>query len=49
VFAKDPQREYKDKVKDLDIPQIARIIGYSKIEKKFPTYKDKLKLFYSYD
>lgn len=49
IFTKDPQREYKDKVKNLEIPTVARIMGYSKIDKKFPTYKDKLKLFYSYD
>ncbi|EGR27405.1 hypothetical protein IMG5_195870 [Ichthyophthirius multifiliis] len=49
IFSKDPQRDYKEKIKDLDIPCIEKIIGYSKIDKKYPTYKDKLKLFYSYD
>jgi ribosome biogenesis protein UTP30 len=33
----------------MDIPLVQRVIEYSKIEKKFPTYTDKRKLFYEYD
>jgi ribosome biogenesis protein UTP30 len=33
----------------MDIPLIQRVIGYSKIPKKYPTYLDKRKLMYEYD
>lgn len=49
IFTKDPQREFKDKIKDMKIPLIAKAHGFSKIAKKFPVYKEKHKLFYSYD
>lgn len=33
----------------MEVPVIERVLGYSKVNKKFPTYKEKLQLFYSYD
>lgn len=49
IFAANPQRAYKDKIADLDIPLIQRVIGYNKILKKYPQYTDRRKLFYEYD
>lgn len=33
----------------MKIPIVEKVIGYTKLNKKFPTYKDKHKLFYAYD
>lgn len=49
VIARDPQREYKDKIQDLKIPTIAKVIGYSKLSKKYPQYGDKRKLAQEFD
>lgn len=49
VFSRDPQRAYKDKIQDLEIPSIAKVIGYKKLVKKYPQYEDKRKLFHDYD
>jgi ribosome biogenesis protein UTP30 len=49
VFSTDPQRAYKDKIQDLDVPSIAKVIGYTKLVKNHPQYGDKRKLFYDFD
>lgn len=49
IFTNDPQRDFKNKVKSLHIPCISRVIGNSKIDKKFPTAQAKQKLLHSYD
>lgn len=49
IFSRDPQRAYKDKIQDLNIPSIAKVIGYSKLVKKYPQYSDRRKLIYEYD
>ena len=49
VIAKDPSREYKDKIQNLSIPCIAKVIGYSKLTKDFKTYNDKRNLCKDYD
>ena len=35
VIVKDPAREFKDKIQDLDIPCIAKIIGFDKLKRNF--------------
>lgn len=49
IFSTDPQRAFKDKIQDLDIPCIAKVIGYTKLVKNYPQYNDKRKLIYDYD
>jgi hypothetical protein len=41
---RDPQREFKDRIQDLDLDCIAKVQGYEKLVKKYPTFLDKRKL-----
>lgn len=49
VISSEPQRAYKDKIADMNIPLIQKVIGYSKLKKNYSTYADKRKLFYEFD
>jgi len=49
IFSTDPQRKLKDKIAELKVPCIEKVIGFTKLVKKFPQYQDKRKLFNSYD
>jgi len=49
VFVKDPARDFKDAIQDLDIPAIAKVIGFTKLRKEFREYKDRQKLLGEYD
>lgn len=49
IISQDPQRAFKDKIQDLEIPSIAKVIGYTKLIKNHPQYVDKRKLAYEYD
>lgn len=49
VFVKDPAREFKDQIQDLDIPCVAKVIGYDKLKRNFHQYKDKRALLKEYD
>lgn len=49
VFVKDPAREFKDQIQDLDIPCIAKVIGFDKLKRNFKQYKDKRTLLKDYD
>ena len=46
---KDPAREFKDQIQDLNIPCIAKVIGYDKLKRNFKQYKDKRALLKEYD
>ena len=41
VIVKDPARAFKDEIQDLDIPCIAKVIGFDKLKRNFKQYKDK--------
>ncbi|CAD8144874.1 unnamed protein product [Paramecium pentaurelia] len=49
IISTNPQRQFKDQICEFDIPLIQKVIGYGKLNKKYPTYTDKRKLFYEYD
>jgi len=49
IISKDPQRALKDKLANLNVPLFARVVGYSKLNRKFPTYKEKRAFLYSFD
>ena len=48
LLVSDPAKDFKKKIEDLEIPMIAEVLGFSDL-KKYPTFKDKRELFYSYD
>jgi hypothetical protein len=35
IFVKDPSREFKDQIADLDIPCIAKVIGFDKLKRNY--------------
>lgn len=49
VFSRDPQRAYKDKIQDLNVPCVEKVIGYTKLVKKYPQFADRRKLFHEFD
>ena len=49
VIVKDPARAFKDQIADLDIPCIAKVIGFDKLKRNFRQYKDKRQLLKEYD
>ena len=59
ILCKDPQREYKDKIADMNIPTIAKVIfwlikknqviGYTSLTRKFQQFEEKRKLAREYD
>ena len=49
VFVKDPARAFKDQIEELDIPCIAKVIGFDKLKRNFKQYKDKRLLVKDYD
>lgn len=44
MFVKDPERDFKDKIQDLNVPCLAKVIGFKKLYKEFDRYKYKLDL-----
>ena len=49
MIVKDPAREFKDQIHDLNIPCIAKVIGFDKLKRNFRQYKDKRQLLKDYD
>ncbi|CAG8755953.1 3033_t:CDS:2, partial [Acaulospora colombiana] len=49
LFTKDPQREFKELVATKGVKQIKKVIGLSKLRKKYEPYEAKRKLCDSYD
>jgi len=49
ILCKDPQREYKDKIQSLDLPTIAKVIGYTKLTKNYQEFEKKRALCKDYD
>ena len=49
IFVKDPQRAFKDEIADLAIPNIAKVIGFKKVQKNYKEYKDRRGLLNGYD
>lgn len=50
LFVKDPQREYKDLIHSLGLDHvITKVIGISKLRKKYKEYEAKRLLCNSYD
>jgi len=49
LFVKDPQRRYKDLVKDLEIPCLSKIIGYTKLLKNYKQYESRRQLVHEFD
>ena len=49
VFTKDPTRPFKDSLNKLQVPCIAKVIGYDKLKRNFKQFKDKRALLKEYD
>ena len=49
VIVKDPARAFKDQIQSLQIPCIAKVIGFDKLKRNFKQYKDKRQLLKDYD
>lgn len=49
LFVKDPARAFKDEIEELNIPVIAKVIGYDKLKRNFKQYKDRRTLIKDYD
>lgn len=49
LLVKDPQRKYKDLVQDLEVPCLAKIIGYEKLMKNYKQYYDRRQLVSEFD
>jgi hypothetical protein len=49
LVVKDPQRALKDIVKDLEVPCLAKVMGYQKLLKNFKQYKDRRQLVHEFD
>mmetsp|Transcript_366 Transcript_366/g.490 ORF Transcript_366/g.490 Transcript_366/m.490 type:complete len:263 (-) Transcript_366:174-962(-) len=49
VIVKDPARAFKDQIQSLNIPCIAKVIGYDKLKRNFKQFKDKRQLLKDYD
>ncbi|PFH34396.1 hypothetical protein BESB_075480 [Besnoitia besnoiti] len=49
LFVKDPQRKWKDILAPEKLPGLTRVMGISKLKKKFPTFQDKRMLCATYD
>jgi ribosome biogenesis protein UTP30 len=49
VFSSDPQRTFKDKIQDMNLSCLAKVVGHEKLFKKYPTYADKRALANDYD
>lgn len=49
MLVKDPAREFKDEIEDMDIPCIAKVIGFDKLRREFKQFKDKRQLLKEYD
>ena len=49
VIVKDPARAFKDQIEDLNIPCIAKVIGFDKLKRNFKQFKDKRQLLKDYD
>ena len=49
VIVKDPARAFKDQIQDLNVPCIAKVIGYDKLKRNFKQFKDKRTLLKDYD
>jgi len=49
LIVKDPARDFKDQIEDLNIPTIAKVIGFDKLKREYRQYKDKRQLLKDYD
>ena len=49
LFIKDPEREFLDKIEDLNIPCLAKCITYNKLKKEYERYHDKKDLINEFD
>jgi hypothetical protein len=44
LFISDPEREFLDKIQDLNLPCLAKCISYNTLKRDYDRYDDKLKL-----
>ena len=49
IFVKDPARAFKDQIQDMDLPCVAKVIGFDKLKRNFHQFKDKRTLHKEYD
>ena len=49
MFIKDPEREFLDKIEDLNVPCLAKCIPYKKLRKEYERYHDKKDLINEFD
>ena len=49
LFVKDPARDFKDQIMDMNVPTLAKVIGYDKLKREFKQFKDKRSLLKDYD
>jgi len=48
LIVRDPAKDFKKKIEDMEIPTIAEVLDFKQLE-NYPTYKDKRELFASFD
>lgn len=49
VIVKNPQRDFEDKIEDLDIPCIGKVIGYDELVNDYNRFEEKRKLCKEFD
>lgn len=49
MFIKDPEREFLDKIQDLNVPCLAKCVPYKTLKKEYERYDDKKNLITEYD
>ena len=49
LFIKDPEREFLDKIQDLDLPCLSKCITYKTLKKEYERYHDKQDLIKEFD
>jgi ribosome biogenesis protein UTP30 len=49
LFVKDPAKEFKELIEDMNLPCVAKIIGYKKLLTDYKQYKDRRDLLKKYD
>ncbi|KAK2196734.1 bifunctional Ribosomal protein L1 [Babesia duncani] len=49
IFVKDPQKHWKEIIKRENVPQIKKVIGVTKLKKKYKQFEDRRKLCRSFD
>ncbi|KAM3127288.1 hypothetical protein pb186bvf_020617 [Paramecium bursaria] len=49
IISNNPQRTLKDKIQDIEIPLIQKVIDFKRLTRNYKNYTNRRKLFYEYD